>query len=351
MNLGLIFLTGLTTGGLSCVAVQGGLLTSMIANQKADGKHKPSKVSKIAGIDLPLDDLLSLGMFLITKLIAHTILGFLLGMLGSVLTLDVTTRLIFQVFTALFMLGTAMNLLQVHPIFRYLSFQPPRFVGRFIKDASKSKALFAPGILGLLTVFIPCGVTQAMEVLAINTGNPIQGAMIMFAFVLGTIPLFSIIGFILTKISSSWKNIFNIVAAYSLIALALYSLNGVAVVLDSPLSFQNLTRGITSTIPGLGQGDTVFAEKNAGVQKIKIGIFNNGYSPRDISVKQNIPVELTLESTDAYSCALSFELKEFGISTFLKSTDSKTFTFTPTKKGNFTFACSMGMYSGTLRVI
>lgn len=351
MNLGLIFLTGLTTGGLSCVAVQGGLLTSMIANQKSDGKHKPSKVSKIAGIELLQDDLLSLGMFLITKLFAYTIIGFLLGLLGSVLTLNLTTRLVFQVFTALFMLGTAMNLLQVHPIFRYLSFQPPRFVGRFIKDASKSRAVFAPGILGLLTIFIPCGVTQAMEVLAINTGSPVQGAVIMFAFVLGTIPLFSLIGFILTKISSSWRGLFNKVAAYSLIGIALYSLNGVAVVLDSPLSFQHIVGGIASNFPSTVNGNAVITNQNEGVQKVTIGIFNNGYSPKDISVKQNIPVELTLVSKDAYSCALSFVLKEFGISTFLKSTDSKTFTFTPTKKGNFTFACSMGMYSGTLRVI
>ena len=34
MNLWIIFLTGLTTGGLACLAVQGGLLTSVIANQK-----------------------------------------------------------------------------------------------------------------------------------------------------------------------------------------------------------------------------------------------------------------------------------------------------------------------------
>ena len=34
MNLLLIFLTGLTTGGLSCLAMQGGLLAGVIANQK-----------------------------------------------------------------------------------------------------------------------------------------------------------------------------------------------------------------------------------------------------------------------------------------------------------------------------
>ena len=34
MNLLIIFLTGLTTGGLSCLAMQGGLLAGVIANQK-----------------------------------------------------------------------------------------------------------------------------------------------------------------------------------------------------------------------------------------------------------------------------------------------------------------------------
>jgi sulfite exporter TauE/SafE len=43
-----------------------------------------------------------------------------------------------------------------------------------------------------MTVFIPCGVTQAMEVNAIAVANPIQSSALMFAFVLGTVPLFSI---------------------------------------------------------------------------------------------------------------------------------------------------------------
>ena len=38
MSLWIIFLTGLTTGGLSCLAMQGGLLASVIANQK-DQEH------------------------------------------------------------------------------------------------------------------------------------------------------------------------------------------------------------------------------------------------------------------------------------------------------------------------
>lgn len=354
MNLWLIFLTGLTTGGISCVAVQGGLLTSMIANQKATDSTKPKKsktaLISLGAVQLEQDDVFSIASFLGAKLLSHTVLGALLGLLGSAISLDLTMRLTFQIFTALFMFATAMNLLQVHPMFRFLSFQPPKFIRRHIRSASKSNSIFAPGILGLLTIFIPCGVTQAMEVVAINTGNPVQGALIMFAFVLGTIPLFSIIGIILTKLSETWHAVFNKVAAFALIALALYSFNGVAVVLDSPLSFQHLTRGIVAALP-IGTSDTQLTAKVGQVQEVTISVQNSGYAPRNIKVKQNVPVQLTLQSKDVYSCALSFVFKEFGISTFLKSTDTQTFTFTPTKKGVYTFACSMGMYTGTFEVV
>ncbi|KKU46763.1 MAG: putative membrane protein [Microgenomates group bacterium GW2011_GWC2_46_7] len=156
MNLWLIFLTGLTSGGVTCAAMQGGLLASIIANQKKD--------SKVVGFGQ--DDYLPVAAFLTTKLLSHIILGFFLGWLGSQVELSLSVRLFFQTLAALFMLATAMNLLNVHPLFRYLTIQPPKFAYRYIKASSAS--LFAPALFGVLTVLIPCGVTQAMEVLAIT---------------------------------------------------------------------------------------------------------------------------------------------------------------------------------------
>src|SRR3989344_4267559 len=122
MDLLAVFITGLTTGGLSCLALQGGLLSGVIANQK-EAESENSKVTV-----KPLkEELLPVGMFLLTKLISHTLLGFFLGWFGSVLTLSLGVRLFFQLFTAFFMFATAMNLLEVHPFFRYFMFQPPKF--------------------------------------------------------------------------------------------------------------------------------------------------------------------------------------------------------------------------------
>lgn len=355
MNLFVIFLTGLTSGGLSCLAMQGGLLASVIANQK-EQEHKDIKHSAVKQKNFTLAsfdelDWLPVGMFLITKLVAHTILGFLLGLLGSAVTLSLGLRLTFQAFTALFMFATAMNLLNVHPIFRYISFQPPKFLLKLVRTTSKSNALFAPGLLGLLTVFVPCGITQAMEVLAINSGNPVQGALIMAAFVLGTSPLFALVGVATAKLSEGWYQRFNKVAAYSLIAMAIYSLNGVLIVTNSPITVNKIVAPIVHVFSAdrfSKQGETT--ETN-GVQEITINILNSGYQPNRLRVKSGQPVKLTLKSRDTYSCALSFVFKEFNINTFLEANDTKSFIFTPTKPGRYPFSCSMGMYTGVLEVI
>lgn len=352
MNLWLIFLTGLTTGGLSCLAVQGGLLSGIIANQKEQELGDFSALDQKKFLDRL--DWLPVTMFLLAKLIIHVLLGLLLGALGSVITLGLGVRLTFQIFTALFMFATAMNLLNVHPIFRYLAFQPPKFIRRLVRNTSHSKALFAPFMLGLMTVFIPCGVTQAMEILAINTGSPVAGALIMFAFVLGTSPLFALVGVATAKLSETWHRQFSKVAAYALIGLALYSLNGVLVVVNSPLTLQTLTKPITyffSEERFNANATANFAPVENGVQQVNIGVFNQGYNPRYIKVKKNIPVELTLTSNEAYSCATAFIFREFDIRAFLGPTDAQTFTFTPTETGKFAFSCSMGMYSGVMEVV
>lgn len=351
MNYWIIFLTGLTTGGLSCLAVQGGLLTSVIANQKDDelGSVAQKKKRPLGVIDSL--DWMPVGLFLATKLISHTLLGFFLGWLGESLSLSLGVRLFFQIFTAFFMFATAMNLLNVHPIFRYVVIQPPRFITRFIKNKTKSTALFTPAILGFLTIFIPCGVTQAMEIIAIQSANPLQGALTMFFFVLGTTPLFAVIGIATAKLSEGLQAKFLRAASYGLILMAIYSINGALLVLNSPLTLQSITRPITYFF-----SDERFTKVGttpivSGTQKVTIKALNDGYSPNMVRVKKDVPVELTVTTDETFSCSAAFTFTEFGISTFLGPTDSQTFTFTPTKKGRFTFSCSMGMYTGVMEVI
>ena len=179
------------------------------------------------------------------------------------------------------------------------------------------------------------------------------GALIMFFFVLGTSPVFGIVGVAAAKLSETFKDNFMKIAAAILIFLGLSSLNGVLIVLDSPITFGSITRPISyffSEERFASSASSDVAVIN-GKQQVFINVLSNGYSPNYVRVKVGVPVELTLQTKDTYSCASFFLFKEFNINLQLSANDTQSVVFTPTKKGSFPFSCSMGMYSGIMEVI
>ncbi len=104
MSLLLAFLTGLTTGGLSCLAVQGGLLASSLAHQieqdyvgqVASGKNMKKTTVSHTSSAFPIL------LFLIYKIVAYTLLGALLGLVGSYLTLSPMTRAMLMILIGIF---------------------------------------------------------------------------------------------------------------------------------------------------------------------------------------------------------------------------------------------------------
>ncbi|MEK6859007.1 MAG: cupredoxin domain-containing protein [Nanoarchaeota archaeon] len=83
-------------------------------------------------------------------------------------------------------------------------------------------------------------------------------------------------------------------------------------------------------------------------QKITLSERDLNYYPSSITVKAGQLVELSLDSS-VKGCLRSFTIRDLGVQQYAK-TVSDTITFTPTKKGTFTFACSMGMGFGTINV-
>lgn len=84
------------------------------------------------------------------------------------------------------------------------------------------------------------------------------------------------------------------------------------------------------------------------VQQIIIGEKDLNYYPNEIRVEANKPVSITLDST-VKGCLRSFGIRDLGVSKYAK-TPTEAIEFTPTKKGTFTFTCSMGMGYGTIIV-
>lgn len=108
MDVWLIFLTGLTIGGLTCMAVRGGLLASTIAAREEEEVREGKNTKN------PVWPTLA---FSVTKLIAYIALGFLLGAFGAAIQLTEGLRVGMQLFAGIYMVLVAFNLLNVHPIF------------------------------------------------------------------------------------------------------------------------------------------------------------------------------------------------------------------------------------------
>ncbi|OGK08508.1 hypothetical protein A2767_05420 [Candidatus Roizmanbacteria bacterium RIFCSPHIGHO2_01_FULL_35_10] len=338
INFWTIFLTGLFTGGLTCLAVQGGLLAATIAQQE---EEKLKEKTKLTGNALPVT------AFLVAKLIAYTGLGFFLGWFGSFFQISLAFQVLMQFAVVVFMIGTALNLLNIHPIFRYFVIQPPKFLTRLIRRQSKNKNLFAPILLGAFTVFIPCGTTQAMMVLAIGSGSPALGAAILFAFVIGTSPLFFTLGYFAMKLGDSLQQKFMKLAAYSLILLAIFNLNGAIALTGSSFTFENIGSNFWCYLTSC-KGNTLGAAVTEAVIEFNAGYYN----PSLITVKTNSEVKLNLVNKDGSSCMQSFVIPSLGILRMVQYGTSDIVEFTaPKEVGRLTFMCGMGMYRGVINVI
>lgn len=316
-NLWLAFITGLTTGGISCFAVQGGLLASALTEEN---KKK------------------SMLIFLGAKLVAYTLLGFLLGFLGSSLNISPKIQGVLQILIGVFMIATAGRLLNIHPIFRYFVIQPPKFILRLMRNQAQAKSIFTPAFLGVLTVFIPCGVTQAMMLYAIGTSNPLWGAGILFAFVLGTSPVFFAIGIASSELFK--KKAFNYIAAAFIFVIGIISINSGQILRGSVHTLQNYY----SVIVGSSRVSTIG-------NVVTIQITNRGYKSDVNTLKFGVPVKLILKTSNVTSCARAFTIPDLNYFKILPATGTETIEFTPNKLGNMTYTCSMGMYSGSFNVI
>jgi len=84
------------------------------------------------------------------------------------------------------------------------------------------------------------------------------------------------------------------------------------------------------------------------IQKVTLSTKDFNYYPSEIAVEADKPVEITLDSS-VKGCLRSFTIRELGVVKYSKDPSQK-IVFTPTKKGSFAFACSMGMGYGTIVV-
>ncbi|XVV06678.1 sulfite exporter TauE/SafE family protein [Actinosynnema sp. CA-248983] len=366
MNLAAVLVTGLFAGGVSCAAVQGGLLTGLITRQKAAVAEPPNRAqgasrprgttkshrSKQAVVAPPRswraqlgDDLAPVGGFLAGKLVSHTLLGALLGALGSVAELSVGARTWLQIVAGVLIIVFGLAQLGV-PGFRGIVIEPPISWMKLVRNRARSQAALAPALLGVATVLIPCGVTLSVEALALTSGSAVTGAATMAVFVLGTGPLFAILGYAARKAATAWRGRLAAVTGLTVLVMGLYTLNGGLELAGSPLAASRIAQAFEfSAPPAVTTGTTVVD----GHQTVVISAHTGSYSPENVEVKSGLPTTLVVKSVGAQGCVRSFVIGDE--EKILPVNGETRIDLGVLQPGRLDYACGMGMYTGVITVV
>ena len=102
---------------------------------------------------------------------------------------------------------------------------------------------------------------------------------------------------------------------------------------------------------GQSQSRASNAARPAGQeQTARIAVTTNGFEPSSINLRPNVPAKLTFIRQTDQTCAKSVVIPEYKINQEPPLNKPVVVTFTPTKTGEFGFACGMNMLKGKVVV-
>lgn len=337
-RLGLVFLTGLTVGGLSCMAVQGGLLASVVSSRVA--RLDPGQAGAAPARAL----LLPAGQFLLGKLAAYTALGAILGGLGARIPLKLQGWLLLA--AGLFMLAMAAQTLGLHPLLLRLLPAPPKRLQRAIRGRSRQGDRAAAGLIGASTVFLPCGITLAMEALAMTTGSAWAGALVLFAFTLGTAPLFLGLALALGQLQRLSGAAFRPLAAGLVALIGLFTLAAGGRLLGWSLPLSG-----PRSAPWHSAASQPLASAPREPEELSIQALERGYQPEQAQLRAGRPVRLRLLGSQRPSCTNAIVFPSLDLERQLRPGEATVVDLPPQPPGRLAFVCGMGMFGGTIQFL
>lgn len=134
------------------------------------------------------------------KTLSYTVIGGLFGALGAFVTFTPFMRGMAGLIAGVFLILFGLSTLRVFQPLSRFRLRTPGFIMRWVGGALRRNS--NPFVIGLLNgLMIICGPLQAMYIMAAGTGNPIEGAEMLLAFGLGTLPLMMGFGMLASALS------------------------------------------------------------------------------------------------------------------------------------------------------
>lgn len=322
-----LFVVGVFTS-LHCVGMCGGIMLSQSISTENKSKFQSLKPALLYNLG---------------RVASYTILGGIVGAIGSVFSLTLTMKAGFQILAGAFMIIMGLNMAG-YSLFRKFNIKLPW------SFCSLKKSGKTPFVVGILNGFMPCGPLQTMQLYALGTGSAILGATSMFIFALGTVPLmlgFGAISGFLSKDNTKQLVKYGgvLIVVLGLImgnrGLALAGINISPMALLQSVANQSETSEVSGEIPKAIVED--------GVQIINTTATARGYTPKVLYVQKNMPVKWIINGQQLTSCNNSIVIPSMDIQRKLVSGEN-IINFDAGEK-DIKYSCWMGMIGGVIRVV
>ena len=363
MGYGMLFIIGLLTS-VHCLAMCGGInLSQCIPPRTAGGAQ-----AKYAALRPSF-------LYNFGRVISYTIIGALVGALGSVISFTGAMRGAVQLIAGVFMVIMGVNMLGLFPgLRRFVPRMPKIFSGKISEEKRANKS---PLYVGLLNGLMPCGPLQAMQIYALSTGNPLDGALSMLFFSLGTVPLMFALGALSSVLSRKFTS--KVLSAGAvlvvILGISMFSQGWVLSGLQGfSLSAQRGANAVAATdLPGgfkaaAAPGST--GSLAGSVQEAPAGIRTGQSSPAldeavqlvnstmtaraypAITVVKGKPVKWIIDAPKGSinGCNNVMVIPEYGLEHAFEYGEN-IIEFTPDKTGTFYYSCWMGMITSTITVV
>lgn len=360
MNWWAIVGAGLLAGATTCAVAQGGLLVGLVSRQKranaaeakalvtagAKGKRRPARPAPTPAPSSVVEDLVPVAGFLLGKFVVLTLVGLALGAFGSFFALDARIGGVAQFVAAGLMIVFGLGAAGV-PGFRDIRFTPPASWTRVVRKSTRSQSAFAPFLLGIAVVLIPCGVTISMMLLAATAGSALAGGAVMALFVLGTAPMFAAYGFVTQRYVNPDSRRLSVALGAVVVLMGLFTLNAGATAMASPVTAQSIAASVfassaTPVAPAPALVD--------GVQVLRIDATSGGYSPSTVAARAGVPTRVVFHTDNTASCIVYTVFPTLGGQVILPPSGDTEVDLGVLAAGEVPISCSMGMYTGTIVV-
>ncbi len=340
------FLFGLLAGFSSCGALVGSLVLSL------SSRWSLATVGKTKSPASLLPHL----WFHLGRLITYVFLGGLLGWVGSALRLSPLVASFFALAMVLVMVILGMQMVGVRALQRL----PLSFTGGIARQAAgigRGDRKLGPFMLGASTFFLPCGFTLTAQGLAILSGNPLNGALILGLFAFGTFVPLALISFTSARLLNSqrWRASFLKAAGVLVLFFALFTFNNQLNALGLP-SLSNLlvapssaSAFMTSTKASVAVSLPPILD---GVQVLKMKASSRGYTPNALVVRAGVPIRWEIEDVGTSGCTNAIVSRNlFTGESDLTLGQTSVVESTIPRPGEYKFSCWMGMIWGSIEAV